>query len=738
MLPRGARSAGLALISAALVVLLFTVFADNPLVRGAETASLDLRFRLRGVRPPGPEVTVILVDDRSLESLGRWPFSRVLFARALELLDHAGAKVVAFDLLFTEPEEPVPPDLREAARAAAALTGDRSDGLRAALQRLADSDPDNRFAAAIRNSGHVLLPIGCSFVEMSGEESAWLSNSAYARFDKSPLPPMFPLRPKSAVLPIETLAVAAAGLGHTEVAYDRDGAPRYDYAALPYEADFLPSLSMRAAAAYLGVAWPQVALALGAGVRIGDLMVPTDGAMRLLINYRGPRGTFPSFSFADLLAGRVAVDRLAGRIILIGASFVGSSDSFAQPFGNTPMPGIERMANIIDTIVSRDFIGAPSGGWGIVVVLAVLLLAALAGAMTEFLPTRLAALVGAAPIAAWAGTAQLAFAKNLWLPLIEPVAAMATAAATVLLFRYWVVDRVGRRIRSAFCHYLAPSLVDQLVDSGAELRLGGERREVTIMFADLSGFTALSTKLSPEELMALTNSYHALMVEAVEATGGYVNQFVGDAVMAIWGAPLADPDHAANAARAALRVVASVMQAKTDADKHGVPGYAIKIGLNTGPAVVGNVGAPQRYNYTAVGETVNIAARLESVPEDYGCRIVIGPNTAAAIADRFVICELDWIKVKGKDTAFSVYQLIDEKSTANEAELSCLAQYEAGLERYRAGDFAAAEELWRCQAVHPNPGATATSPPMVMAGRCAGLKAAPPESWDGIYVKTTK
>jgi adenylate cyclase len=326
----------------------------------------------------------------------------------------------------------------------------------------------------------------------------------------------------------------------------------------------------------------------------------------------------------------------------------------------------------------------------------------------------------------------------VWLPRVEPVAALASAAATVLLFRYWVVDRVGRRIRSAFSHYLAPTIVDRLAESEAELHLGGERREVTIMFADLSGFTAMSTRLSPEELMALTNSYHALMVEAVEGLGGYVNQFVGDAVMAVFGAPVPNPDHAANAARAALRVVASVMQAKADADRRGVPGYAIKIGLNTGPAVIGNVGAPKRYNYTAVGETVNIAARLEGVPEDYGCRIVVGPNTAAAIADRFVICELDWIKVKGKDMPFSVYQLIGEKSTANEAELACLAQYKAGLERYRAGDFAVAEELWRCQGAHPNPGATATSPPLVMAGRCASLKAAPPASWDGVYIRTTK
>jgi adenylate cyclase len=307
-----------------------------------------------------------------------------------------------------------------------------------------------------------------------------------------------------------------------------------------------------------------------------------------------------------------------------------------------------------------------------------------------------------------------------------------------VLFRYWIVDRIGRRIRSAFSHYLAPTIVDQLAESEAELRLGGERREVTIMFADLSGFTAMSTRLSPEELMALTNSYHALMVEAVEAFGGYVNQFVGDAVMAIFGAPVPNPDHAACAARAALRVVTSVMQAKADADRRGVPGYAVKIGLNSGPAVVGNVGAPKRYNYTAVGETVNIAARLEGVPEDYGCRIVVGPNTAAAIGDRFVICELDWIKVKGKDTAFSVYQLIGEKSTANGAELACLAQYEAGLERYRAGDFAGAEEVWRYQGEHPNPGATGTSPPLVMAGRCARLKAAPPESWDGVYVRATK
>jgi adenylate cyclase len=164
----------------------------------------------------------------------------------------------------------------------------------------------------------------------------------------------------------------------------------------------------------------------------------------------------------------------------------------------------------------------------------------------------------------------------------------------------------------------------------------------------------------------------------------------------------------------------------------------VKIGINTGPAVVGNVGAPKRYNYTAVGETVNIAARLESVPEDYGCRIVVGPATAAAIADRFVLCELDWIKVKGKDEAFSVFQLIGERSTAESAQMRYREQYGSGLKRYRAGDFAAAEDIWRQQATGSIGGSPLFSPPLIMARRCADLKSAPPAVWDGVFVKTSK
>jgi class 3 adenylate cyclase len=370
---------------------------------------------------------------------------------------------------------------------------------------------------------------------------------------------------------------------------------------------------------------------------------------------------------------------------------------------------------------------------------AVAALAGLCGSLLGFAVSPWIAVVGVAAFTvAVFGLALVLLPYGFWLPIAIPAAGAGLSMVLAYIVRFLVEERRRQRVQKAFSHYLAPSIVDRLAESEADLRLGGERREITVMFADLSGFTALSTRLPPEELMALTNSYHTLMVEAVEATGGYVNQFLGDAVMALWGAPHPDPDHAASAARAALRIVDSVMQAKAEADALGAPSYAVKIGLNTGPAVVGNVGAPNRYNYTAVGETVNIAARLESVPEDYGCRIVIGPNTAAAITDRFVLCELDWIKVKGKDSAFSIFQLVAEKLAADPAELLYQEWYRAGLERYRSGDFAAAEQLWRDQEQQLDSRYAANSPPRVMARRCSELKAAPPSDWDGVFVKTSK
>jgi adenylate cyclase len=218
------------------------------------------------------------------------------------------------------------------------------------------------------------------------------------------------------------------GFGHVSISYDRDGAPRYDYLALPFNGDFLPSMPVRAAASYLGVPWDKVGLALGAGVHIGSAEIPTDRAMRLVINYRGPRGTIPTYSFVDLIDGRIPADKLAGRIVLIGASFIGDADTNPAPFDNTPVPGTERIANIIDSLLAGDFIRENPTPCPVLILAAVVILATLAGAAIALFPTRIAVLAGVVPLVAWAGGAQVAFDRGLWLPLVNPMIALAAAS----------------------------------------------------------------------------------------------------------------------------------------------------------------------------------------------------------------------------------------------------------------------------------------------------------------------
>jgi adenylate cyclase len=485
----------------------------------------------------------------------------------------------------------------------------------------------------------------------------------------------------------------------------------------------------------------------------------------LLLAPRAPLEEMPAYRLIEVLRcldrDPTAIrDALAGKVVLIGTNLPEedrktASDRFmhrpaarpgeaaagctldrlgeSDPFGSRTTPGVFVHAAAIDSVLNGNLIAAvPPAGRAVAAGISAVGGALLGSSLSPFLALLGLILLIALCLAA----APLLLGFGLWFPALLPIGTAVTALVVAYIVRFLVEERRRRRVQNAFGHYIAPAIVDQLVDSEAPLRLGGEEREVTIMFADLSGFTALSGKVGPAELMAVTNSYLAIIVEAVEATGGYVDKFIGDAVMGVWGAPAANPDHAAAAAHAALAAVRGVMQAKAEADAEGRPGYAVKIGLNSGRAVVGNVGAERRYNYTAVGETVNIASRLESVPGDYACRIVVGPATAAAIGDRFVLNELDWVKVKGKDEPLSVYELVAEKAAAGEAERAYPEQYHGALELYRAGRFAEAEERWRVEVAHPT--LVGPSPPLVMAERAAALRADPPADWDGVYVKTTK
>jgi adenylate cyclase len=649
----------------------------------------DLSLAVTERRPgtEGEPVAVVVLDRTSLMAGELAPLPRAflgpIWAKLLQGLIGTGAKAVGFDIIFEYSANRLPGSDGQYDKGFLMALAQAHD--RVVLARSAQAVPALPFAAAVLDPAADIELIGdpdgvnrwmTASVETTGGQSVpTLAAALLARAREVPMPLRLLLAPRAALETIPT------------------------YRAI----DVLLCLAGDPAALRQIFA--------GKVVLIGTNL-PEEDRKRTPDRFMPPAVARPG------AAGACTLDRL-------GASDPGSATS----------PGVFVHAAAVEAVINGDLV-RPLPWLARAVAAAIF---SVAGSLLGFALRPWIAAVGVVAL----GTAGFAAALVLlgfgwWFALAVPFGATILSMVLAYILRFLVEERRRRRIQRAFSHYLAPAIVDQLADSETELRLGGELREITVMFADLSGFTALSGKVGPDELMTVTNAYLGIIVAAVEANGGYVDKFIGDAVMGIWGAPAVNPHHAVAGARAALQAIDSVSRAKAVADAHGEHGYSLKIGLNSGAAVVGNVGAPQRYNYTAVGETVNIAARLEGVPGDYGCKIVVGPQTAAAIADRFVLCELDWIKVKGKEEAIAIYELVGEKSSAGPDVLAYPAQYGAALEQYRAGNFTSAEACWRKQVAHPSLNPTGASPPLVMADRAAALRANPPAHWDGVFVRTSK
>ncbi len=363
-----------------------------------------------------------------------------------------------------------------------------------------------------------------------------------------------------------------------------------------------------------------------------------------------------------------------------------------------------------------------------------------------WVPWLVVAAIGAIAVVLF-GVATALLAADIWIPLALPLGALFVTPAVAYVVRYLVEEKTRRRIEHAFSHYLSPMIVDRLASDASALKLGGEVREVTVMFADLSGFTELSSRVEPEVLTHVTNQYLAYIVEQVEATSGYVDKFIGDAVMAIWGAPVEDHRHAVNGIRAASGAVARISQEKEVAEAKGEISFSVKIGLNSGRAIIGNVGTEKRYNYTAVGEMVNVAARLEGVPAIYDCKIVVSQQTAELAKGEFLMRELDTIRVKGREAPLVIFEPIVELPKASEEQIDRVRRYAEALAHYRSMRFAEACSIWEAlsrdeqESVVSQDGKRKVSlgSSATMAERARSFTAQPPLSpWDSVWALTGK
>ncbi len=771
----------------ALLLYVLTFVGERPtpifeFVQRLELATLDTRFRYRPQRfsHPDPRIVVIDIDQRAQEVLGRWPFSRAYFAKALDALHDDGAKVVGFDITFSKPEvDRSTAALRELAakleeRKKAGVTVDPT--IEAELQRLAASyDADKQFAAAIQRFGPVILGNYFLFTDadLRGIEASTLDTYAnqIAFFAYPPAHPLHMqfqkqeklrmldvfatanLLPQGAEANLDELTSALNGdfswTGFFNAPPDADGIVRRATLVLPYgrsknpgDWDLYPSLDLMIARAFLGPPAQDMNLIYGSAgiveIQFGKtLLLHPDGRGQMMINFQGPASTFTHYSIVDVLQKKFTPGAFQGKIVLIGATATGIGDLRGTPYGGTDYPGVEIHANVIDNILNQRFLK-----YGFRQTLADVLLIVFFG-----IPLGIwMALVS--PRWMWFGVSLLipmiaanfwAFLHGWWLNLLVPMFTLSTNVLLVSLYRSLFEEKEKRRVRSAFGQYLSPEVIRRLLVNPQLVE--PRKTDITVMFSDIRGFTTISEKLDAQDLALFLNQYLSDMTSLVFEHQGTLDKYIGDAVMAFWGAPFEEPGHAGKACDTALKMMDRVREMQKQWEAEGKPHLDIGIGLNTGVASVGNMGSALRYGYTALGDAVNLSSRLEGLNKDYGTHILVNETTYSAVRDAgFVFRELDLIRVKGKLQPVTIYELIGRAGestvygTPDEVRVR-LELFRQAHDLYRKRQWENAQKTFQTILDKwPDDG-----PSRAYWKRCQEyLFDEPPSGWDGVFTMTHK
>jgi len=676
---------------ALLLVAVTARIAASDLLERLSLFCFDLYQKAAPREPEDAPIRIVDIDDQSLSKLGQWPWPRTVVAQLVDRLREAGAAVVAFDIDFAEPDRTSP-------RLLLPLLAQNGVGAGEAEKLLAEvPDPDRRLAEAIGT-----VPVVTGFILTDrGDTRPPLPKAGFAFVGDDPLGHVdsFP----AAVANLPGLEAAAAGNGFLNQYPDWDHVVRRVPLVLRLGDKPYPSLAAEAlrialdARGYLGrAAGANTENSFGektglTAIRIGPQAVPTDAAGRVWLHYAVPRRD-RFVSAADVLAGNFDPALFAGHIVLVGTSAGGVvNDLQATPIARD-VPGVEIHAQLLEEILEGAYLVRPDWAVG-----AELLFTLLVGTVLIIGLPRIGALpsavLGGASVAAAFGTSWLAF-KHAQL-LIDPVYPWLVVTLVYLvgsLLGYLRTEARQREIRGAFSHYMSPHFIAELAAHPEKLKLGGEARLMTIMFCDIRGFTSLSEKLDAVSLTQFMNSFLTPMTEIITDRQGTIDKYIGDCIMAFWNAPLDDPDHAQNAVQAAQAMRHKLIELNqlwsTEAAYQVFLPVRVGIGINTGECVVGNFGSQQHFDYSLLGDPVNLASRLEGLGKVYGIDLVIGEETAQRLGNPALI-EVDLVAVKGKSEAGHIYTLPPEQI----AEEQFISQHSALLGAYRRQDWASALRL---------------------------------------------
>jgi adenylate cyclase len=678
-------------IAAGIGLLLVIAYQGFHLFTTVQQTSHDLFYRLQNPERYGDipsRFVIIAIDSKTLDRLGRWSgWDRTNYARVIDTARAGNARVVAFDVGFFE-----------------------------------TAPGDAELARAIREAGFVVQPIAGKFVDESPDASGMR-------------------RLKDAEWPLPSLREGTAVFGSANVTTDADGSVRTIPLVVAVDDFLVPALSFAAVAEYLRQP-PQLDQRPPVFRYVGR-EIPITASYGMRVNYVGEPSlpdraqTFKTVSFVDVLEGQVPPETFRDKIVFVGLlGAAGFADDYWTPVSRPQtgkMAGVEIHVNAAATLVRAAFLTPEDPVATVATILLFALIAGLVAARFDILRS----LVGVVVIGiAYLVVASQLFDRGQLVNLVYPLAALALPYSGMAIYRVMFEQRQVRFLRGAMGRYLSPTVMEAIVREPELLRLGGEKREMTVLFSDIRGFTTFSEQLDPQDLVSLLNEYLTAMTEVIYRYDGVLDKYMGDAIMAFWNSPVTQPDHARRACLAALDMVEELDRLRERWKSRGIPPLDMGVGLNTGPMSVGNMGSDTRFDYTVMGDAVNLGSRLEGANKEYHTSICISQFTLDAVKDEgFVLRFLDLVAVKGRAQPVAVYELIGRPGSFGPFTPEILALYERGTEQYRAQEFAAAGDTFREVLRHrPGDGPSA----MYLERSLDLLEAPPPHDWDGVFVMTHK
>jgi len=604
------------------------------LIETSESLLLDYRFLLRNIiAPPAqPEdIVIVEIDERSLEKYGRWPWSRELQGQLIEKIFDCSPAVLAVDIFYSEVES---------------------------------EENDKKLGKIIAaNSEKIVLAGAFDFAkENTSFPPDFLLDSAILKVrDYSSLGNT--LRVTNFKKAVENIYTGGM-IGHVLSPPDLDGKLRWEHLYINYQDEFYPSLALATSAKAMNVPIEEITIYGNYGVGIGDTLVPTDPSGRIRINHLGGKGFFLHLSAADIISGEADPSLLAGKVTILGTTAISTFDFMVTPFLSRA-PAVEKNATVIENLLHSRLIRA--------VPLSILILIIITtGTCLSFLLPKLRAAGG---IILSTSIILLFVILNVYLFTFEgkylnffyPFANMAIITLFFGGYKYFNEEKKSKELKRIFSSYVSPKIVEQLIKNPEMARLGGTRKEVTVLFSDIQGFTTFSESRDPEEVVSMLNEYFKVMSDIIFHWDGTLDKFVGDEIMAFWGAPTEQPNHAELALSCALDMSDQLDKLRAQWQAGGKAQIDCGIGLNTGVALIGNIGSPDKMmDYTAIGDTINLGARVEAMTRKYETRILITEFTQSKLAEtcarkdfeQIIIKEEDTVKVKGKAQAVTIYSVM--------------------------------------------------------------------------------